>query len=136
MILKMTIAELEKLVRDEFPQIAGKVRICELADGFIKIEMLTDRRHLRPGGTLSGPTLFTAADLAVYFLVLAFAGPKILAVTTSCSIDFMRKPQPGTITARAKLLKLGKRLAVGDVLLYSENMDSAMARATLTYSLP
>ena len=94
-------------------------------------------RHLRPGGTVSGPALFGLADVAMYLAILSRIGPVALAVTTNCSIDFMRKPAAGCdVLAEARLLKLGRRLAVGDVLLFSEGTTEPVARAGLTYSIP
>jgi acyl-coenzyme A thioesterase PaaI-like protein len=81
--------------------------------------------------------MFALADVSVYLAVLAMIGPQALAVTTGCSMDFMRKPAAATdMIAHCRLLKLGRALAVGDVLLYSEGMDEPVARATMTYSIP
>lgn len=91
---------------------------------------------LRPGGTVSGPIMMTLADAALYGAVLARLGPVELAVTTHLAIDFLRKPAPADVIASARLLKLGKRLAVGDVLITSEADGELVARATGTYALP
>jgi uncharacterized protein (TIGR00369 family) len=92
--------------------------------------------NLRPGGTVSGPTMFELADVSVYLAILAMIGPVALAVTTNCSIDFMRKPAAGVdLVAKTRLLKLGRALAVGDVLVFSAGAEP-VARATLTYSIP
>lgn len=91
---------------------------------------------LRPGGTLSGPVMMALADAAVYGAVLARLGPVEMAVTTHLSIDFLRKPGPADIVASARLLKLGKRLAVGDVLITSDANAELVARASATYSIP
>ena len=95
-------------------------------------------RFLRPGGTVAGPILMGLADAAVYALVLSRIGPVELAVTTQLSINFLRKPAPGDVLARASMLKLGKRLAVGEVILFSENtgIEKPVAHATATYSIP
>ena len=94
-------------------------------------------RHLRPGGTVSGPSMFGLADVAIYLAIMAMIGPKALAVTTNASFDFMRKPAAGVdLIAKCRLLKLGRVLAVGDVLLYSEGMAEPVARASMTYSIP
>lgn len=101
------------------------------------MRLLTAERHLRPGGTVSGPSMFALADVSVYAMVLARVGRKALAVTTNCSLDFMRKPEAGRdVIAECRLLKLGRVLAVGDVLMFSEGSDKPVARATLTYSIP
>ena len=91
---------------------------------------------LRPGGTVSGPVMMTLADAAVYALVLSRIGPVELAVTTNLNINFLRKPLPGDVLARASLLKLGKRLAVCEVALYSDGDEDMIAHATATYSIP
>jgi uncharacterized protein (TIGR00369 family) len=92
--------------------------------------------HLRPGGTISGPTMFALCDLALYVAILHEIGRVRLAVTTSVSINFLRKPEPRDLIARARLMKLGKRLAVGEVALYSFGSDAMVAHATGTYSIP
>ncbi|REC57686.1 PaaI family thioesterase [Rhodosalinus sediminis] len=121
----------------EFPQVAADFAIERVAPREIDVRLRVDERHLRPGGTVSGPSMFALADVSVYLAVLAMIGPEALAVTTGCSMDFMRKPAAGTdMIARCRLLKLGRVLAVGDVLLYSEGMDEPVARASMTYSIP
>jgi len=91
---------------------------------------------LRPGGTISGPVMMTLADAAMFGAILARLGPVALAVTTNLSIDFLRKPAPADVIASARLLKLGKRLAVGDIMITSVADDELVARASATYSLP
>lgn len=104
----------------------------------VTMRALYSEKFLRPGGTIAGPILMGLADSAVYALVLSRIGPVELAVTTHLSINFLRKPLPGDVLARAKMLKLGKRLAVAEVTLYSEStgIDQAVAHATATYSIP
>jgi len=113
----------------------------------LELEKITDtgvlmRAHyseqfLRPGGTISGPIMMALADAAMYALVLSRIGPVELAVTTNLSINFLRKPLPGDVMAEASMLKLGKRLAVGEVSLYSEGeTDDVVAHVTATYSIP
>jgi len=137
MSLKMNLTELEKFLHEAFPQVARDFRVDAVAPNEITVRLQVDTRHLRPGGTVSGPSMFALADVSVYLAILAMIGPKALAVTTNCSIDFMRKPAAGVdMIAQAKLLKLGRMLAVGDVLMYSDGMADPVARATLTYSLP
>ena len=93
-------------------------------------------RSLRPGGTISGPTMMALTDFAMYVAVLASVGPVPLAVTTSLNINFLRKPAQRDLIAEAKLIKLGKRLAVGDVTIYSDGEEEMVAHATATYSIP
>ena len=120
-----------------FPQIIGEFQIVHLDEALLIVRLLVQEHHLRPGGTVSGPSMFSLADISVYLSVLAAIGPEALTVTTNCSLDFMRKPVSETdLLAHCKLLKLGKSLAVGDVLIFSDGMDKPVARATMTYSIP
>ena len=91
---------------------------------------------LRPGGTVSGPTLFGAADGAFYILTMAMIGKEALTVTTNCSIDFMRKPELAPIRTETRILKLGRTLSVGDVMLYSGDSTDPVSHANITYSIP
>ncbi len=136
MELKMSRDDLNTFMREHFPQ-AAEFCVEHVSMRDITVRFHVDERHLRPGGTVSGPTMFALADVSVYLCVLAVIGPEALAVTTNCSIDFMRKPAAGAdLIAKATLLKLGKALAVGDVLIYSQGRAEPVARATLTYSIP
>lgn len=137
MSVKMTAEELMVFLDREFPQVSGEFAIEEVGDMQIRTRLLVAERHLRPGGTVSGPSIFALADVSVYLGILAMIGPQGLAVTTNCSIDFMRKPAAGVdLIAECRLLKLGRVLAVGDVLIYSDDMSAPVARASLTYSIP
>lgn len=137
MALAFDIAGLTDYLHDIFPQVREDFVIDAMdADG-LTMRLLTAQRHLRPGGTVSGPSMFALADCAIYALILSRLGREALAVTTNCSIDFMRKPAANTdMIAQARLLKLGRALAVADVLIYSEGQDEPVARASLTYSIP
>ena len=129
--------DLNKFLKEQFPQVAGKYRVADETDAGVALIATPDDSDLRPGGTLSGPSLFGLADVAFYLAILSRIGPKALTVTTNCSIDFMRKPAAGRpLRAEARILKLGKVLAVGDVLIYSEGQLEPVARASLTYSIP
>lgn len=137
MPLQMTAAELQDFVSEVFPQVKDDFVIEELEEMRVKVRMVIGEQHLRPGGTVSGPSMFALADVSVYLAVMAMIGPKALAVTTNSSLDFMRKPAAGVdLIAECRLLKLGKVLAVGDVLLFSEGMAAPVARAAMTYSIP
>jgi uncharacterized protein (TIGR00369 family) len=136
-MLKMSLAELRAFLVCEFPQVSDEFEIVDVAPMELTLCLRTGDRHLRPGGTVSGPAMFSLADVAMYLAILAMIGPQALAVTTNCSIDFMRKPVAGQdVIARARLHKLGRVLAVGDVMLYSEGQVAPVARASLTYSIP
>ena len=135
----MSVAELEKFLQVEFPQAFsnGDIRI-ESADG---VSCLLRQRYseqmLRPGGTISGPTLMALADCAMYVVLLSAIGPVGLAVTTNLNINFLRKGAPGKdVLAAARILKLGKRLAVGEVNLLSGISPDPIAHVTATYSIP
>ena len=132
----MKLEELRAFLRQEFPQVSDEFRVEEAGDE-LALRLIVAERHLRPGGTVSGPAMFGLADVAFYLALLQRIGPVALAVTTNCSIDFLRKPAAGCdLIARARMLKLGRVLAVGDVLIWSEGMDQPVAHASLTYSIP
>ncbi|MDB5566121.1 MAG: Phenylacetic acid degradation-related protein [Tardiphaga sp.] len=136
---KMSVAELETFLHREFPQAFGSGDITiESADGTTcLLRQAYGERMLRPGGTVSGPTLMALADFAMYVVLLSAIGPVGLAVTTNLNINFLRKGQPGQdVLAAAKLLKLGKRLAVGEVTLLSGTSPDPIAHVTSTYSIP
>jgi uncharacterized protein (TIGR00369 family) len=138
-VAKMSVAELEAFLVREFPQSfgSGDTRI-ESADG--ETCLLRQRysdRMLRPGGTISGPTLMALADCAMYVVLLSAIGPVGLAVTTNLNINFLRKGAPGQdVLAAARILKLGQRLAVGEINLLSGASPDPIAHVTATYSIP
>jgi uncharacterized protein (TIGR00369 family) len=135
--VQMDRAALQAFLSEVFPQVADDFTVEDIRPMEARIRLHVGDKNLRPGGTVSGPTMFALADVAVYLATLAMIGPEALAVTTNCSIDFMRKPAAGRdLLAEARILKLGRALAVGDVLVYSEGAAEPVARATLTYSIP
>ncbi|PKQ11846.1 MAG: thioesterase [Alphaproteobacteria bacterium HGW-Alphaproteobacteria-1] len=137
MDLKMTADELTEFLAREFPQVAADFAIEDVGARRIKVRLVVGERHLRPGGTVSGPSIFALADVAVYLALLAMIGPEALAVTTNASVDFLRKPAAGVdLIAECRLLKVGRVLAIGDVLIFSDGMVEPVARANLTYSIP
>src|ERR1700760_4941235 len=136
---KMTVAELTAFLRKEFPQGFSDDDISiESADGVSSLlRQRYSERMLRPGGTISGPTLMALADFAMYVVLLSAIGPVGLAVTTNLNINFLRKGIAGQdVLAAARLLKLGKRLAVGEVNLMSSGSAEPIAHVTATYSIP
>lgn len=136
---QMTVTELDAFLRAEFPQMFGRSAIAiEQADGnACRVREVYNEGMLRPGGTVSGPTLMALADLAMYVVLLSAIGPVGLAVTTNLGINFLSKAPAGyDLIAEARLLKLGKRLAVGEVTLYSAAGPEAVAHVTSTYSIP
>ena len=133
----MSVGEIETLFAEEFPQTEGHLVVEEVGPMRARCRTPFSDQHLRPGGTVSGPTLMRLADAAVYVAILAQIGPQSLAVTTSLNINFLRKPAPRDVIAECRLLKLGSRLAVGEVSLFSEGEEDApVAHATATFSIP
>jgi uncharacterized protein (TIGR00369 family) len=129
------VEELQQIVIDAFPDY--DLPTVESVDGdTLVLALTTSTRHTRPGGTLSGPTMMALADNAAWLVILAHIGPVLLAVTTSLHIDFLRKPDVTDLLARATLIKLGSRLAVVDVDLYSRGSTDLVAKASVTYSIP
>ncbi len=137
MTLQMDRAALTALLRREFGQVAADFAVERADTAGVTLRLIVAERHLRPGGTVSGPAMFALADVAMYLAILSRIGPVALAVTTNCAIDFMRKPAAGRdLRAEARVLKLGRVLAVGDVLIFSDGEEAPVARAGLTYSIP
>jgi uncharacterized protein (TIGR00369 family) len=138
-VAKMSVADIERFLQDEFPQAfnGGDITI-ESADGTVcLLRQRYSEKMLRPGGTVSGPTLMALADFAMYVVLLSAIGPIGLAVTTNLNINFLRKGLPGQdVLAAARLLKVGKRLAVGEVNLLSGTSPDPIAHVTSTYSIP
>jgi len=134
---RMTAEELEQFLYSHFPDTAHRAfRVERIDEMFAQIRLKFDRGHLRPGGTISGPSLMLLSDTAMYLALLGMIGPVALAVTTNLNINFLRKPQQSDVIAECKLLKLGKRLAVGEVTMFSEGDPEPVAHATVTYSIP
>ena len=137
MALKMDAVALRAFLDEVFPQVADEFEILVLEQYYMEVALKVQDKHLRPGGTVSGPSMFGLADVAAYLNVLSMIGPKALAVTTNCSIDFMRKPLANTdLIAKSHIVKLGRSLAVTQCLIYSDGDSKPVARANLTYSLP
>ncbi len=137
----MTVAELRAFFVDAFPQALGasgdETLVEEIAPGRVLIRRKVSEVNLRPGGTVSGPTMMALADHAMYAVILGHIGPVALAVTTNLNINFLRKPGLQDLFAEGRLLKLGKRLAVGEVTLFNEGEeDDPVAHVTSTYSIP
>lgn len=134
---KLSRAQLEDVLSNGAPFAAHYGFIVEeYAPGSARVRLPYDERHTRPGGTISGPSMFALADFSLYIAVMAAIGPVALAVTTNMTIDFLRKPAERDLIADVQLLKLGKRLAVGRVDLRGEGDDFLCAHVTGTYSIP
>lgn len=134
----MTAPEVSSYLDEVFPQIkvnGDTIEVIEVSPGAALVRLNADQRHLRPGGTVSGPTMFMLSDLAAYAVILAHIGRVALAVTTNLNINFLMKPEPGPLNATATILKLGKRLVVTDIAI-CDSGGELVAHATATYSIP
>jgi uncharacterized protein (TIGR00369 family) len=135
----MDAAEVNALMAKAFPQLnsgSNSYEAVEVHPGGCTVRLNADERHLRPGGTVSGPALFTLADIGGYVLVLSHAGPDALSVTTSLNINFTRKAEAGPIDGHCRILKLGKSLMVYDIDIVAGPDQHTVAHATGTYSIP
>lgn len=131
--------QIAELLHKEFPQAfyPGCGLTLERVDyGNVRVRRHFHEDYVRPGGTISGPTMMELADFAMYVAVFSAVGPMPLAVTTNLNINFLRKPAPADLLAEARLLKVGKRLAVGEVTIYSDGVEAPVAHVTSTYSIP
>ncbi len=132
-------AQVNDLMNAAYPQLNGGERLYEATEVFpggCTVRLNADERHLRPGGTVSGPSLFTLADIGGYVCVLSHAGPDALSVTVNLNINFMRKAEAGPVDCHCRILKLGKSLMVFDADLVAGADRHTVAHATGTYSIP
>ena len=137
MSLRFTIEELTEYVEEIFPQIKYDFEILEISEQGSRVRLNVTFKHLRPGNTVSGHSIFYLVDCSAYISVCENLVKEALAVTTNCSIDFMRKPSgEKDLIAICELLKIGKSLVVADSKVYSEGIEKPVARATITYSIP
>ncbi|MGB3147115.1 MAG: PaaI family thioesterase [Paracoccaceae bacterium] len=133
----MNLEEIRAFFAHDFPQMQKDYVIDAVTEEGLDLRLKVRPDHLRPGGTVSGPSMFGLADVAMYLALLTRIGPVALAVTVNVSMDFLRKPDGDRdVTAKARLLKVGRRLGVGDVVLFSRGKADPVARAGLTYSIP
>ena len=132
---QLNVAQLQEILNSAFPD--SDLPFVEEADGnTVVVYQPVSQRHSRPGGTVSGPLMMMLADTTAWVAVLAQIGPVLLAVTTSLHIDFLRKPDITDLVARGTVLKLGRKLAVVDVSIYSRGRDEMVAKAQVTYAIP
>ncbi|WP_428542196.1 PaaI family thioesterase [Profundibacter sp.] len=135
--MKMNVEQLQAFLAEHFPHMTEEFIVEGVSENRATLRLPVSERNLRAGGTVNGPTMFALADVTFYLALMAMIGPLALAVTTNCSIDFMRKPAAGKdLIGKAQILKLGRVLAVGDVLIYSDGQGAPVARAGMTYSIP
>jgi uncharacterized protein (TIGR00369 family) len=134
---RITIGEIAEIVRAELPLAALLgVRIDKLEYGRATVRLPWAGQLVRPGGTVAGPALMGLADFAMYAVTLSMIGRVELAVTTSLTINFLRRPAPRDVIAEAAILKLGRRLAVSQVTMFSDGEAEPVAHVTGTYSIP
>jgi len=135
---KISAAEIERIAVEEVQSVGRHgVKVEAVEAGRVRIRLPFDPTTVRPGGTISGPTMMGLADYAVYAVVLSLIGPVKLAVTTNLNCNFLRRPKPGNLIAEGSILKLGKRLAVGEVSIFSDGEeDDPVAHVVATYSIP
>lgn len=135
----LSVAEIETLLAAEFPQAFhpdSGLAVEHVEFGMCRVRQAYQPKMIRPGGTISGPTMMALADFAMYVAVFSAAGRVPLAVTTNLNINFLRKPEQADLIAEAKLLKHGKRLVVGEVTIHSHGQPDPVAHVTSTYSIP
>lgn len=135
----MSREEVSGFLDREFPEInydGPAYSVDAVTADSVVIRLNANDRHLRPGGTVSGPAMMALADLAAYVAILAHIGPVALAVTTNLNINFLKKPSPGDLLGTCRVLKLGKRLAVVECAITAEGSEDIVAHATATYSIP
>jgi len=133
---RLTAEEITDFLADVFPGAMDHFVIEEVRPMHARVRMLFNEFRLRPGGTISGPSLMSLADTGLWVALLAMIGREPFSVTSHLDIDFLRKPAAGDVIAHTALHKIGKRLAVGDVIMYSAGEDVPCARASVTYAIP
>ena len=135
----MTAADINALLVREYPQMVagGKVfQAMSVGPGTATLRFYPDTSHLRAGGTISGPSMFALADVAAYITLLAHIGPVVHCVTANLNINFLNRPDPVPLDGVGRILKLGKRLAVMDVMIHRTDTDQLIANASTTFSIP
>jgi uncharacterized protein (TIGR00369 family) len=133
------IEELERRLGEEFPEAfhdQSGLAILDVRHGGARVRQDHRKNATRPGGTVSGPVIMQLADVTMYVAILASIGWEPLAVTTNLNINFLKKPPPGALIGECRLIKLGKRLAVGEVGIHADADSELVAHATGTYSIP
>jgi len=138
--LVLNAGEIEDYLLEVFPQLYAEGEqqyfVEEVAPFQARIRLKYHDRHLRPGGTFSGPSIMSLGDVTVWIMVLAHLGRVESAVTTSLNVNFLNRPGKVDLIAQGKLLKLGRRLAIGEVTLFSDGIEAPVAHITATYSIP
>ena len=133
---QISIKEISKKLKDIFPQVADKYEIISLRSNYSEVKLLSNNKNLRPGNTISGPSMFELADLSFYIAIMASTDLGDKSVTTNVSINFIKKPLLSNLLGISQIKKMGKRLVVGDVEILSEDKKQIYAQALFTYSIP
>ena len=133
---RLDAAQITAFLQEVFPGAVESFVIEDVGPMRARVRMPFSQYRLRPGGTISGPSLMTLADTAMWVALLAMIGREPLSVTSHLDIDFLRKPEPCDVIGHCTLHKVGKRLAVGDVLMYSDGESAPCARSSVTYAIP
>lgn len=136
--IRMDAGALNAFLHRAFPEVDPEQmpQVLEVEAGRALLKLPYASRQLRPGGVISGPTMMSLADTAAYAMILARIGEVALSVTTSLNIHFLRGCRPGDLYAEATLLKLGRRIATVDVLMWTQGRERAAAKATVAYAIP
>ena len=133
---QISIKEISKKLKDIFPQVADKYEIISLKSNYSEVKLLSNNKNLRPGNTISGPSMFELADLSFYIAIMASTDLGEKSVTTNVSINFIKKPLLSNLLGISQIKKMGKRLVVGNVEILSEDKKQTYAQALFTYSIP
>ena len=133
---QISIKEISKKLKDIFPQVADKYESISLKSNYSEVKLLSNNKNLRPGNTISGPSMFELADLSFYIAIMASTDLGDKSVTTNVSINFIKKPLLSNLLGISQIKKMGKRLVVGDVEILSEDKKQIYAQALFTYSIP
>lgn len=131
-----TVSELNQFLKDHFPQGESFGSVEDVGDGWVFMRLSVANSHLRPGGTVSGPTMMGMADVAIWSALQTKIGPSPMTVTSNLNINFLAKPQPVDMLARARVLRVGKRSGVGECWIYSGSEEQMVAHVTANYSIP
>ncbi len=132
---KVSTEQFNAILEAELPSAATTgMRLRSIDQGKAEVVLPYRDEFLRPGGTIAGPFMMMIADVCMYAVVLSLLGEIKLAVTTNLNINFLRKPANTDLVAKGDIIKLGKRLAVIEVSIFSG--DEIVAHATGTYSIP
>ena len=129
------IKEVKSYFEKIFPQKANRFDFLEVGEEHSLLKLIPSSNDLRPGGTISGPSMFELADCAFYVAIL-WRDPDPMSVTVHSSMDFFNRPKNKNLFAKAKIRKFGKKLVVGEVILFSENEENLVSQALMTYARP